>query len=91
MCNVDTKVRKPRGFAAMSPERRREICAKGGKAAHAQGKAHKFTSEEARAAGSIGGARVASRGRAYMSEIGRKGGLKSRRGVATASRPASQS
>jgi hypothetical protein len=45
---------KPRGLAALSPERRREISAKGGKAAHAQGKAHRFTSQEAMIAGKRG-------------------------------------
>jgi general stress protein YciG len=45
-----------RGFAAMDPQRAREIAAMGGRAAHEQGKAHEFTSEEARAAGKKGGA-----------------------------------
>ncbi len=40
-----------RGFASMSPEKRREIASQGGKAAHIQGTAHKWTSEEARIAG----------------------------------------
>ncbi len=40
-----------RGFALMSPEKRREIASKGGKVAHVLGKAHKWTSEEAQAAG----------------------------------------
>ena len=47
---------EPRGFAAMSPERRREISSAGGKAAHAQRKGHEFTPEEARRAGAKGGA-----------------------------------
>ncbi|CAM3499347.1 General stress protein [Bordetella sputigena] len=42
--------RKPRGFAAMGPEFQREIAAQGGRAAHRLGKAHRFTSQEARAA-----------------------------------------
>ena len=46
---------KGRGFAAMSPEKKREIASKGGKAAHALGTAHKWTSEEAQAAGRKGG------------------------------------
>lgn len=46
---------KKRGFAAMSPEKRAEISSKGGKAAHAQGKAHKFTHEEAVEYGRKGG------------------------------------
>ncbi|MDP2261910.1 MAG: KGG domain-containing protein [Hydrogenophaga sp.] len=41
-----------RGFAGMDPQRQREIASEGGKAAHASGNAHEFTSEEARAAGS---------------------------------------
>ncbi|SDG51795.1 MULTISPECIES: KGG domain-containing protein [unclassified Duganella] len=42
-----------RGFASMDPERQREIAAEGGRAAHASGNAHEFTSEEARKAGSM--------------------------------------
>jgi general stress protein YciG len=49
--NQDQKERrKPRGFAAMGPEFQREIAAQGGRAAHRLGKAHRFTSQEARAA-----------------------------------------
>ncbi len=44
-----------RGFAAMDRERVREIASKGGRAAHAAGTAHQFTSEEARIAGRKGG------------------------------------
>lgn len=43
--------RRLRGFAAMSPEKKKEIASLGGRAAHACGRAHQFTSEEARAAG----------------------------------------
>jgi general stress protein YciG len=51
------KPRKPRGFAAMTnKERLKEIARLGGKSAHAQGRAHRFTSEEAREAGKKGGA-----------------------------------
>jgi uncharacterized protein len=35
----------------MSPEKKREIASLGGRAAHASGRAHQFSSEEARAAG----------------------------------------
>lgn len=49
---TDTTTRRPRGFAAMTAEQRTTIASQGGKAAHAGGKAHQFTSEEARAAGS---------------------------------------
>lgn len=65
--------RKAGGFAAMDPARLRAIAREGGLAAHAEGKAHQFTSEEARLAGKKGG-RSISRDRAYMAEIGRKGG-----------------
>ena len=41
-----------RGFAGMDRQRQREIASQGGRAAHASGNAHQFTSEEARAAGS---------------------------------------
>lgn len=44
-----------RGFAAMDPERVKAIASAGGKAAHAAGTAHRFTTEEARAAGTKGG------------------------------------
>ncbi len=40
-----------RGFASMDPQRQREIASQGGRAAHASGNAHEFTSEEAREAG----------------------------------------
>lgn len=46
---------KGRGFAAMSPEKQREIASKGGKAAHALETAHRWTSEEAQTAGRKGG------------------------------------
>ena len=42
-----------RGFASMDPQKQREIASEGGKAAHASGNAHEFTSEEARKAGSM--------------------------------------
>ena len=42
-----------RGFASMDPQRQREIASEGGRAAHASGNAHEFTSEEARRAGSM--------------------------------------
>ncbi|MTV36697.1 KGG domain-containing protein [Duganella radicis] len=42
-----------RGFASMDPDRQREIASEGGRAAHASGNAHEFTSEEARRAGSM--------------------------------------
>jgi general stress protein YciG len=50
--------KKPRGFAALTPERRAEIASQGGIAAHRSGRAHQFTSEEAKAAGKLGGMRA---------------------------------
>lgn len=49
--------RRPRrrGFAAMDRDRVKEIASKGGKAAHAAGTAHQFSSDEARTAGRKGG------------------------------------
>lgn len=47
--------KKKRGFAAMDPAKQAEVASKGGKAAHAKGTAHQFTSETAREAGRKGG------------------------------------
>lgn len=44
-----------RGFASMDRTKQREIASLGGKAAHAKGTAHEWTSEEARVAGRKGG------------------------------------
>jgi general stress protein YciG len=63
-----------RGFASMDLSRQREIASKGGRAAHAQGRAHEFTADEARTAGRKGGEAV-SRDRSHMAAIGRAGGL----------------
>ena len=62
-----------RGFASMDPAKQREIASKGGRAAHAKGTAHEFTTDEARVAGRKGGEAV-SRDRAHMAAIGREGG-----------------
>lgn len=43
-----------RGFASMSPERRQEVCRKGGQMAHESGKAHRWTPKEASEAGKKG-------------------------------------
>ena len=47
--------KEDRGFASMDRQKQREIASKGGKAAHAKGTAHEWTSEEAREAGRKGG------------------------------------
>jgi general stress protein YciG len=53
--------KQKRGFAIMDPMHVRELARRGGVAAHREGKAHQFTSDEARAAGRKGG--MASAGR----------------------------
>lgn len=62
-----------RGFASLDPDRVREIARAGGRAAHAKGRAHRFTTDEARAAGKKGGL-VTSRKRGALSAAGRRGG-----------------
>jgi general stress protein YciG len=71
--------RERRGFAAMTPDKQREIARRGGRAAHKKGTAHEFNEVEARAAGRKGGVAV-SKDRGHMSRIGRAGGLSSRAG-----------
>ncbi|HZH95210.1 MAG TPA: KGG domain-containing protein [Flavisolibacter sp.] len=44
-----------RGFAAMDSEKQRQIASQGGRAAHQQGVAHRWTSAEASEAGRKGG------------------------------------
>jgi general stress protein YciG len=50
--------KQDRGFASMDPKKQRRIASQGGKAAHAKGRAHEWTVEEARAAGRKGGSAV---------------------------------
>jgi general stress protein YciG len=45
-----------RGFAVMDRDKQREIAAKGGRAAHEKGTAHRWSEEEAKEAGRKGGA-----------------------------------
>lgn len=56
----DAKPRQKRGFALLSREAVQELARRGGEAAHEAGTAHRFTSEEARAAGRKGGAATAA-------------------------------
>lgn len=67
------RAKSNRGFASMDASKQKEIASKGGKAAHAQGRAHEFTPDEARTAGRKGG-EVVSRDRTHMASIGRAGG-----------------
>jgi general stress protein YciG len=67
--------RSKRGFAAMDQTKQRAIASLGGRAAHAQGRAHEFTAEEARAAGRKGGQTVREKyGPDFYATIGRVGG-----------------
>jgi general stress protein YciG len=64
----------------MDPDKQRAIAAQGGRAAHAQGVAHEFDSEEARAAGRKGGQARSSRSaaaRAASMDRDVQGGLSS--------------
>jgi general stress protein YciG len=51
----DQKQIPKRGFAAMNEEKRKEIASKGGHAAHEQGVAHEWNSQQAKAAGKKSG------------------------------------
>jgi general stress protein YciG len=56
---VDEQQQRPaprkRGFGSMDPEKQRAIASQGGKAAHANGAAHRWTPEEASEKGRLGG------------------------------------
>jgi general stress protein YciG len=68
-----------RGLASADQETRERVASIGGKAAHEQGTAHEWDSNEAREAGRKGGESV-SQDKEHMSEIGRKGGENSHGG-----------
>ena len=78
------RTKSRRGFASMDSIKVKQIASMGGRAAHAKGTAHEYTSgAEAQAAGRKGGVAV-SRNREHMARIGRKGGQsrgKQRRGA----------
>jgi general stress protein YciG len=76
MADKDTKGK--RGFASMDPEKRREIARRGGRTVHGRGTGYTFTQEEQRKGGERGG-RALSQNRAYMAEIGRRGGISRQR------------
>jgi hypothetical protein len=52
--NEQLKTRRPRGFAAMDPDKQKALASAGGRAAHRHGRAHQFTEDEARQAGAKG-------------------------------------
>src|SRR5437899_28179 len=85
---TSTPRRTARGFAAMDPQRQREIASLGGRAAHQSGHAHEFTSEEARAAGRklLKACRsVAGQGRSALAQ--RSHAARNARATAAADRP----
>ena len=57
---------KRKGFASMTPEKRRAIASRGGKEAHRKGTAHEWTAETAQLAGRKG--RLVPRKRASQKE-----------------------
>ncbi len=59
----ESRPKQLKGFATMDPERQREIASLGGKAAHAQGKAHLWTSETCRDAARKGGLAAGAKAR----------------------------
>ena len=52
---MKANLKSRRGFASMDKTKQRMIASSGGKKAHALGKAHRFTRDEAQKAGAIGG------------------------------------
>jgi hypothetical protein len=59
----DTMSNALRGFASMESKQQRALASKGGRAAHAKGTAHEWSSDEAREAGRKGGLASANRRR----------------------------
>jgi general stress protein YciG len=73
------KQSKPRGFAAMFPEKRRAIASKGGRAAQRKGTGHRWTQEEAVEAGRKGGLASKGGGGKFNSATGAEAARKRRR------------
>lgn len=82
-----TEEKKKRGFAAMTPERQREIASKGGKSVAAENRSFSRDPLLAAAAGQKGGLAMPDAERAFSTDpdlarrAGRLGGLKSRGGT----------
>lgn len=70
---MSTDPPKPRGFAAMDPDKRRRAQSRGGKTTQASGRAHNWDAHEAAVAGRKGGKRTAARA-GHMKKIGSLGG-----------------
>jgi general stress protein YciG len=82
---MSTNGKSRRGFASLDPAKARAIASQGGKAAHAAGRAHEFTTEEARVAGRKGVLAAIANGThrhftsAEARKAGRKGGQATKR------------
>lgn len=63
----ETRPKARRGFAAMAPEKQRELARRGGQRTQALGVAHRWDAEDAAAAGRKGG-RVSRGGRGRLPE-----------------------
>lgn len=63
---------KNRGFASMTPEKQKAIASMGGKAAHASGHSHEFTSEEASAAAKVAWENRRARARQAARDAGKR-------------------
>jgi general stress protein YciG len=61
--------KRKQGFAALTPERRREIASMGGRTAQANGVSHRWTSETGAAAGRKGGRATKRKFDAHLDEI----------------------
>lgn len=72
---MSNKAEIKRGFAAMTPERRREIAQKGGLEAQRSGRGHRYNVDEARLYGRMGGL-ATSKDTKHMSKIGKLGSLR---------------
>ena len=85
---TEEKPKRPRGFAAMSPEKRRAIASRGGTSVPKETRSFSQSRDLASRAGRDGGLNVDATKRAFRrdpalaAEAGRKGGLASRRGPA---------
>lgn len=83
--NAEGAAKPLRGFAAMSPERRKEIAARGGSKVPAHKRAFSVDRELASKCGMVGGRAVSPEKRTFStnnklaSEAGRKGGKKTKR------------
>ncbi len=75
MANTRNEGTSNREFASMDPDEQREIASRGGRAAHASGNAHEFTSEEAREAGRA--AHASGNAHEFTSEEARRAGARS--------------